>query len=214
MGFALEPENVHNLLTSNLSFARVCGFVPKDADDIYWHRHVPSLRKLEQFDQIMTEYVLWHEAKLDQVVQNIKAKLIKKENVLVGDTTHYHACSGFETVAYTDPKGKQKSKSQSKTIKNCRCADPQNCSHPWQLADNGAGTIVKAHNKYIWGHKASILGLPLQGILLDAVAVSDAATYDGETLYPHVCSLFDHVPELKKTGSIRCFMTVRPTVRI
>ncbi|MBL7180141.1 MAG: transposase [Desulfobacterales bacterium] len=37
----------------------------------------------------------------------------------------------------------------------------------------------------------------MQGIPLDTVAVSDAATYDGETLYPHVCSLFDHVPELK-----------------
>lgn len=197
MGFAPEPENVHNLLTSNLSFARICGFVPKDADDLYWHRHVPSLRKLEQFDQIMTEYGLWHEAKLDQVVQNIKDKVIKKENVLVGDTTHYHAYSGFETVAYTDTKGKQKTKSQSKITKNCRCADPQHCSHPWQLADDGAGTIVKAHNKYIWGHKASILGLPLQGIPLDAVAVSDAATHDGETLYPHVCNLFDHVPELQ-----------------
>lgn len=149
MGFAPEPENVHSLLTSNLSFARVCGFAPKDADDIYWHRHVPSLRKLEQFDQIMTEYGLWHEAKWDHVVQNIKAKIIKTENVLVGDTTHYHACSGFETVAYTNPKGKQKTKSQSKTVKNCRCADPQNCSHPWQLADDGAGTIVKACNKYI-----------------------------------------------------------------
>jgi hypothetical protein len=166
MGFAPEPENVHGLLTSNLSFARVCGFVPQGADDIYWHRHVPGLRKIEQFDQIMTEYGLWQEAKWDQVV-------------------------------HTDQKGKQKTKSQSNTVKNCRCADPQNCSHPWQLADDGAGTIVKAHKKYIWGHKASILGLPLQGIPLDAVAVSDAATFDGETLYPHVCSLFDNLPELK-----------------
>jgi hypothetical protein len=84
MGFAPEPENVHNLLTSNLSFARVCGFVPKDADDSYWYRYVPSLRKLEQFDQIMTEYGLWHEAKWDQVVQNIKAKVIKKEKCVSG----------------------------------------------------------------------------------------------------------------------------------
>ena len=32
MGFAPEPEDVHKLLTSNLSFARVCGLVPKGAD--------------------------------------------------------------------------------------------------------------------------------------------------------------------------------------
>jgi hypothetical protein len=31
--------------------------------------------------------------------------------------------------------------------------------------------------------KTSILGPPLQGIQLDAAAVSDAATYDGETLF-------------------------------
>ena len=29
MGFAPEPEMVHSFLTSNLSFARVCGFIPK-----------------------------------------------------------------------------------------------------------------------------------------------------------------------------------------
>ena len=29
MGFPSEPENVHNLLCSNLQFARVCGFIPK-----------------------------------------------------------------------------------------------------------------------------------------------------------------------------------------
>jgi len=53
-------------------------------------------------------------------------------------------------------KGKEKNKSQSKPTKNCRCENQENCPHPWQLSDDGAGTIVKAHNKYIWGHKASI----------------------------------------------------------
>ena len=195
MGFAPEPENVHQLLTSNLSFARVCGFVPQGADERYWFKHVPSLRKLEQFDQIMTDYGLWTQNKWDQVRQNISQQIIDKESVLVGDTTHYHAHSGFETVTYTDDKGKAKKKSQSKTTKNCNCLDKENCSHLWQLADDGAGTIVKAHNRYIWGHKASILVLPLQGIPLDAVAVSDAATFDGETLLPHVQRLFENLPE-------------------
>jgi hypothetical protein len=197
MGFAPEPDKVHMLLESNPSFARVCGFVPKGGDQQYWHKYIPSLRKLEQFDQIMTEYGLWSKAKWEHVSQNIKERVLKKENVLVADTTHYHAFSGFETVKYTDENGKEQKKSQSKTIKNCRCEDWENCDHPWQLADDGAGTIVKSNKKMIWGHKASILGLPLQGIPLDARAVSDGATFDGETLLPHVLYLFEHLPEVK-----------------
>jgi hypothetical protein len=197
MGFAPEPENVHALLTSNLSFARVCGFVPKGVDENYWYKYVPSLRKLEQFDQIMTEYGLWSKAKWDHVRENIDSKIILKENELVGDTTHYHGHSVFKTIEYTDSKGKEKKKSQSKTTKKCRCQDPNRCPHQWELADEGAGTIAKAHNRYIWGHKASILGLPLQGIPLDAVAVSDAATHDGETIYPHVVRLFDNLPQVR-----------------
>jgi len=197
MGFAPEPEVVHNLLSSNLSFARVCGFIPNNSDEKYWYRSIPSLRKIEQFDQIMTEYGLWSRNKWEEVRRNIAQGIIKKENELVGDTTHYHAYSGFETVAYTDPKGKEKKKSQSKVTKNCRCDDQENCSHPWDLADDGAGTIVKSNGKMIWGHKASVLGLPRQGVALDATAVTDAATFDGETLLPHVEMLFENLPEVK-----------------
>ncbi|MFH0727741.1 MAG: hypothetical protein V2B19_15540, partial [Pseudomonadota bacterium] len=140
MGFESTPEKVHLLLTSNLSFARVCEFVPKKCpDDSYWFKNVPSIRKLEQFDQIMTDYGLWHQCKITDVIENIKQGVIKKENVLVGDTTHYHAYSGFETVTHIDEKGKENRKSQSKTTKNCRCEDRSNCDHPWELADDGAG---------------------------------------------------------------------------
>jgi len=197
MGFAPEPEVVHNLLTSNLSFARVCGFIPNNIDEQYWYRSIPSLRKIEQFDQIMTEYGLWSRNKWEEVRRNIEQGIIKKENELVGDTTHYHAYSGFETVAYTNAKGTKKKKSQSKVTKNCRCEDQENCPHPWQLADDGAGTIVKSNKKMIWGHKASVLGLPRQGIALDASAVADAATFDGETLLPHVEMLFKNLPGVK-----------------
>ena len=197
MGFAPDPEVVHNLLTSNLSFARVCGFIPNNIDERYWYKSVPSLRKIEQFDQIMTEYGLWNQQKWEEVRRNIEHGIIKKESELVGDTTHYHAYSGFETVSYTDAKGKDKKKSQSKVTKNCRCDNPENCPHPWELSDDGAGTIVKSNKKMIWGHKASVLGLPRQGIALDASAVADAATYDGETLLPHVEMLFQNLPEVQ-----------------
>lgn len=194
LGHVAEPEKVHDLLTSNLHFARVCGFTPKDPDDEYWHQYVPGLRKLQQFDQIMTEYGLWNICKRNEIDNNIINGTIKKENVLVGDTTHYYGYSGFETVTYVTERGKEKKKSQSKVTKNCRCQDRETCPHEWQLADEGAGTIVKAHNKLIWGHKASILGLPLQGIPLDAIAVSDASTHDGETFFPHVAKLFGDYP--------------------
>jgi hypothetical protein len=197
LGYAPEPEEVHKLLTSNLSFARVCGFIPDKDNKRYWYRRIPSLRKLEQFDQIMTEYGLWNRKKWQEVRRNIEQGIIKQEDELVGDTTHYHAYSGFEIVQFTDAKGKEKKKSQSKLTKNCRCEDFANCPHPWQLADDGAGTIVKSNKKMIWGHKASVLGLPRQGVVLDASAVADAATFDGETFLPHVQMLFQNLPEVQ-----------------
>lgn len=196
MGFPPEPEQVYLLLSSNISFARVCGFVPKLERDEYYHKHVPSLRKLEQFDQIMREWGLWNEIKVDAVRRNIEDEIIKKENELVGDTTHYYAYSSFETVSYIDEKGKEQKKSQSIVTKRCCCKDWSCCSHPWELADDGAGTIVKSNRKMYWGHKASIIGLPRQGIPLDAVAIADAATFDGETFYPHIEKVFETYPEI------------------
>ncbi|MCP4607565.1 MAG: hypothetical protein GY845_02460 [Planctomycetes bacterium] len=196
MGFPPEPDDVHRLLTSNLHFARVCGFIPKEKEGPYWYREVPSLRKLEQFDQIMIEYGLWTKNKWFEVQQNIVNDFIETEHILVGDTTHYHSASGFETVEYTDDKGKDKKKSQSKMTKPCRCEDRDNCPHPWIPADDGAGTIVKGSRKIVWGHKAAIIGLPSQGIPLDAAAVVDGATFDGKTFLPHLEILFENLPEI------------------
>jgi hypothetical protein len=201
MGFACEPENVHLLLTSNPNFVRVCGFTPKREKDEYCAEHIPGLRKLEQFDQIMRDSGLWNKIKVEEVRGNIANGVIEKEEELVGDTTHYHAYSGFEVVRYEDEDAKEQKKSQSKPTKRCRCKDRQTCKHPWELADDGAGTIVKSTTKMYWGHKASVLGYPRQGVPLDARAVQDAATNDGETFYPHVKSLFKTYPEIK--GSVK-----------
>jgi len=67
------------------------------------------------------------------------------------------------------------------------------------LVDDGAGTIVKSASKQYWGHKASIIGFPGQGIALDAVPVADASTHDGKTIFPHVEKLFSTYPALKET---------------
>jgi len=197
MGFACEPKTVYQLLCSNPSFVRACGFAQKYTRDEYCHLHIPHPRKLEQFDQIMREYGLWDKIKIEEVRHNLSTGLIKKEENLVGDTTHYEAYSGFETVKYKDSNGKDQKKSQSKVTKNCRCSDRENCEHEWELSDDGAGTIVKSPTRIYWGHKAGVLGFPEQGIALDMVAISDGATFDGETLYPHVEQLFGNIPEIQ-----------------
>ena len=198
MRFPAEPEKVHLLLTSNPVFARVCGFSPKEKDKPWQYTvgQIPSLRKLEQFDQVMREAGLWDEMKVSEVKKNLQSGIIKKENELVGDTTHYYAYSNFETVIYEDDKGKTEKKSQSKVTKSCRCDVWSTCPHDWELTDDGAGTIVKSKTKMYWGHKAGIIGLPRQGIALDAVAVADAASHDGQTFFPHVKKVFEQYPDL------------------
>ena len=200
MGFPAEAEKVHLLLKSNPAFARCCGFSHPEKDRAqYHHQQVPSLRKLEQFDQIMTDAGIWGRIKRAEVTTNLCSGVIQPEKELVGDTTHYHAYSSFETVCYEDEKGNEQKKSQSKLTKACRCEDWQACPHQWELRDAGAGTIVKSGKKMIWGHKASIIGLPEQGIAIDAVAISDAATNDGRTFFPHVEKVLGDHPELAQS---------------
>jgi hypothetical protein len=199
MGYPPEPKEVHRLLTTNLSFLEVCGFVPNHKLDKYSFWHAPSLRKLEQFDQIMSEYGIWEDIKLQEVSENLKHGYIKLEDKIVGDTTHYYAYSSFETLEYEDADGKLKRKSQSKTTKKCNCKDKDKCAHEWVLVDEGAGTIVKSAKRIYWGHKASILGFPQQGIALDVVPIVDSATHDGKTLLPHIKQLFSLYPSIKQT---------------
>jgi len=196
MGFPAEPEQVHLLLTTNPSFARVCGFLPKEKDKQYSYQHVPARRKLEQFDQVMRRAGLWDQIKVAEVKANLETGVIKNEKELVGDTTHYHAYSSFETLTYEDDKGKVNRKSQSKATKRCRCDDWSTCPHDWELSDDGAGTVVKSKTKMYWGHKASVIGLPEQGIAIDAVAITDAASHDGQTFLPHAKKVFECYPEL------------------
>ena len=86
MGFPAEPEQVHLLLKSNPAFARVCGFSLKEKDrSDYHYQQVPSLRKLEQFDQIMTDAGIWDGIKLSAVKTNLATGVIRPEKELVGE---------------------------------------------------------------------------------------------------------------------------------
>jgi len=95
--------------------------------------------------------------------------------------------------------GNGKTKSQSRTVKACRCEDREQCPHPWVLSDPGAGTVVKGGRggkRRYWAHKAAVLSTGPDGIPLDAVAMTDAATHDSAALVPHLDRFFATYPEL------------------
>ena len=239
-GQSPEPQLVSQKLRENPAFARTCGFTIPRPGRTERASDIPSLRKLQQFDQIMIENGLWEEIALDQVAANLRDGKIEKESTIVHDTTHYHAWSSMTVIELPDPpsageqaaeacsdttqptgtpeqpqtagtkqpakqpakkKGKQKQtkknrKSQPRTTKACRCPDREHCPHPWANADDGAGTVVKSTGKMYWAHKASTLSFAAQEILLDAVAVGDAASHDSQTLQPHLRRLFQRHPDL------------------
>mgnify|MGYP001567080682 FL=1 len=201
-GRAPEPEVVNEELRSNPGFARTCGFTLPDDKKGYRHSDVPSLRKLEQFDQIMTDNGLWGKAAVDQVADNLKAGRLRIESTVVHDTTHYPAYSSMQAVEVPPqqqaPARPQKPtrKSHPKTTKNCRCQDRDLCAHPWISADLGAGTVVKGGRQMHWAHKASTFAFAGQEVLLDAVAMTDAASHDSNSPLPHLERLFTLHPDL------------------
>ena len=92
---------------------------------------------------------------------------------------------------------KKKRKSHPRTTKNCRCANREHCDHSWINADEGAGTVVKSTGRMYWAHKASTLCFADQEVLLDAVALHDAASHDSQSLVPHLSRLLARHPDLK-----------------
>jgi len=71
-GQPAEPQFVDQKLRENPAFARTCGFTIPRAGKPERASDIPSLRKLQQFDQIMTQNGLWGEAALDRVAANLR----------------------------------------------------------------------------------------------------------------------------------------------
>ena len=203
-----EPEEVSDELLSNPGYARTCGFTLPNLRQGYRQSDIPGLRKLQQFDQIMTQNGLWQKAAKGQVADNLKKGRLRPDDTVVHDTTHYPAFSSMRTVEVpvreVAPKDEgtikqPKRKSHPKNTKNCRCKDRANCSHPWVSADSGAGTVVKSGGQMHWAHKASTLSFSQPEILLDAVAMSDAASHDSNSLVPHIERIRKLYPALQIT---------------
>ena len=219
-GRPAEPEIVYDELCNNPAYARACGFTLPDRRRGYRHSDTPRLRKLEQFDQIMTSAGLWHDLAVEKVRTNLREGVVTVGITVVHDTTHYPARSAMTAVEVPAPaqapapqkghkprrlkKGQRQAgqavrrKSHPRTIKTCRCAEPESCPHPWVSADQGAGTVCKSGGKRYWAHKASTIGVPGQEVLLDAVAMSDAAAHDSTSLEAHLERLFGDFPELEE----------------
>lgn len=208
-----EPDNVHDELKSPPGYARACGCTLPNPKRGYRQSDIPSLRKIEQFDQIMTGAGLWRHRALEEVRRNLQQGVVQVETRVVHDTTHYPAFSARTAVPIPAPppdqapktrRGKKgargaarpQRKAQSRTIKSCRCSERAHCPHPWQLADAGAGTVVKSANQMYWAHKASTLVFPQQGVLLDAAAMRDAASHDSTSLLESCERLFADHPTL------------------
>lgn len=189
MGRPGEPEFAFAELSNNPAFARTCGFTLYDAEFGYRASDVPSQRKLEQFDQIMTANGLWGHVSVEQVRRNLESGVLESSTIGVHDTTHYHAFSSMEVpvVEGQTKNGKPLKKSHPRTTKGCRCPQWEDCRHPWISADEGAGTVVKAGHKMYWAHKCSTFALSgLVEIPLDAVAMMDAASHDSRSLVAHL----------------------------
>jgi hypothetical protein len=138
------------IFLDNYRPARVCSFVPKEKanPEAYHAYQIPSLRKLEQFDQVMRQAGTWGQIKVSKVKTNLLTGVIKKEKELVDDTTRYPAYSGFETVNYEDAKGHEKKKSQSKVTKTCHCEEWSTCAHAWELSDEGNKMLFALKSEY------------------------------------------------------------------
>jgi len=199
MGRPAEPEFVYAELTNNPAYARTCGFTLPNAIFGYRASDVPSLRKLEQFDQIMTANGLWGHLCVEQVRRNLESGKLGQSTIGVHDTTHHEAWSSMEVpeIEGKTKNGKPLKKSHPKTTKPCRCPVWQDCPHDWISADEGAGTVVKAGRKMYWAHKASTFALIGDiEIPLDAVAMMDAAAHDSRSLIGHLERIEIRYPEV------------------
>jgi hypothetical protein len=101
-GLPAEPQFVHQKLRENPAFARTCGFTIPRVDKPERQSDIPSLRKLQQFDQIMAQNGLWAEVALDRVADNLRDGTVQVESTLVHDTTHYLAYSSVQVIDLPD----------------------------------------------------------------------------------------------------------------
>lgn len=130
MGKAASAEEVDDLLTVSPPVARACGFTIPDPELGYRQTDIPGLRKLEQFDQIMSARGLWSDASVRTIRDNLADGTIslKPRQPLVHDTTHYIAYSAMDVV--TVPPSESAPKAAETQTEERSPSQPQGSKQP------------------------------------------------------------------------------------
>ena len=196
-----SPTAVHRLLHSNPTVARECGFLglrTRRLPGEYTSRRVPSPSTLEEFDEVMTRYGLWHRLRLAQVSSNLESGVIPVEDTLVFDTTHVEANSHCTAVVLDDDEGGKKPRQRKvcRLRKTCNCGERawETCEHGWQVTDAGAAVVVKGPTRVYWAHKTSHCTFGDSEIPLDIRAMQHASDHDSKTLPAHIDLLKRDLP--------------------
>ena len=208
LGVGDDPTSVHRLLHSNPTFAHHCGFlgraVKKEPGELT-SRRLPSLSVCEEFSEVMTRYGLWHQARLEQVRDNLESGVVEIETTAVFDTAHIIAHSHCDNVSVPEAKEKKDKKGKKakhrkvpRMRKRCDCGKRNwmNCEHPWVPTDQGAAVVVKGPTRIYWAHKASVATFADNEIPFDVRVCEYAAESDGKTLIPHLEVLTCELPEV------------------
>lgn len=205
LGLGDDPTSIHRLLHSNPSFARVCGFQGRRTMKLAGEmtsRRTPSLAVCEEFDEVMTRYGLWQQARLEQVKGNLATGVLGKDDTMVFDTTHVEANSHCANVVPADAKTEGDAKPKHRKVprmrKTCACGKQEweTCEHPWTPTDQGAAVVVKGPTRIYWAHKQSVVSLGSSEIPIDVRVLLYAAENDGKTLVPHLKLLAQDLPAL------------------
>lgn len=205
LGVGDDATSVHQLLHSNPTFARLCGFkgrrAMKDSSEMT-SRRTPSLAVCGEFDEVMTRYGLWQHARIEQVKENFTAGVIPKDDTMVFDTTHVEANSHCANVIPTDVRTEGNTKPKHRKVprvrKICSCGKQkwESCDHPWLPTDQGAAVVVKGPTRIYWAHKQSVASMGSSEIPIDVRVLQYAAENDGKTLVPHLERLAQDLPGL------------------
>lgn len=199
------PTAVHRLLHSNPAFAHLCGFLgPKTLKAPFelTSRRLPSVAMCEEFSEVMTRYGLWHEARLEQVKDNLAKGVVEAETAIAFDTTHVEANSHCGNVVppgtKVDDDAKPKHRKVPRMHKRCDCGEDawSSCIHAWVPTDQGAAVVVKGPTRVYWAHKASVAAFAESEIPIDVRVCQYGAESDGKTLVPHLELLDRDIPKV------------------
>jgi hypothetical protein len=205
LGVGDDPTSVHRLLHSNPAFAHLCGFLDTNANkrpgDLT-SRRLPALSTCEEFSEVMTRYGLWHQARLEQVSENLATGVVETEKTVSFDTTHVEANSHCGNVvppgAKVEAGKKPKQRKVPRMRKRCNCGKDnwETCGHAWVPTDQGAAVVVKGPTRVFWAHKTSVAAFADSEIPFDVRVCLYGAESDSNTLVPHLQLLERDLPRV------------------